>query len=50
MKSAIVIFPTISAMAAAKDWKNFRREVHFGIRSILFLTLPASLPGLRTWQ
>ena len=41
--SAIVIFPTISAMAAAKDWKNFRREVHFGIRRILFLTLPASL-------
>lgn len=41
--SAIVIFPTISAMAAAKDWKNFRREIHFGIRRILFLTLPASL-------
>ena len=41
--SAIVIFPTISALAANKNWKEFRKEIHFGIRRILFLTLPASL-------
>lgn len=41
--SAIVIFPTISALAADKNWKEFRKEIHFGIRRILFLTLPASL-------
>lgn len=41
--SAIVIFPTISALAADKNWKEFRREIHSGIRRILFLTMPASL-------
>ena len=41
--SAIVIFPTIAAMAARQDWSGFRREIHFGIRRILFLTVPASL-------
>jgi putative peptidoglycan lipid II flippase len=41
--SAIVIFPTISALAARGEWTEFRREIHFGIRRILFLTVPASL-------
>ncbi len=41
--SAIVIFPTISALAARGEWAEFRREIHFGIRRILFLTVPASL-------
>lgn len=41
--SAIVIFPTISALAADKNWKEFRKEIHYGIRRILFLTMPASL-------
>lgn len=41
--SAIVIFPTIAAYAAEKNWKEFRREIHHGIRQILFLTMPASL-------
>ena len=41
--SAIVLFPTISLLAAQKDWPAFRNEVSFGIRRILFLTLPASL-------
>ncbi len=41
--SAIVIFPTIAAMAARQDWTGFRKEIHFGIRRILFLTVPASL-------
>ena len=41
--SAIVIFPTISAMAARGEMKEFRREIHYGIRRILFLTVPASL-------
>ena len=41
--SAIVLFPTIAALAARQDWKTFRQEIHFGIRRILFLTVPASL-------
>ena len=30
-------------MAAREDWSGFRKEIHFGIRRILFLTVPASL-------
>mgnify|MGYP001179521549 CR=1 FL=1 len=41
--SAIVLFPAISLLAAKADWPAFRREVHHGIRRILFLTVPASL-------
>jgi putative peptidoglycan lipid II flippase len=41
--SAIVLFPTISLLAAQKDWPAFRTEVSQGIRRILFLTVPASL-------
>lgn len=41
--SAIVLFPTISLLAAQKDWPAFRWEVSHGIRRILFLTVPASL-------
>jgi len=41
--SAIVLFPTISLLAAKEDWGPFRQEVHHGIRRILFLTVPASL-------
>ena len=41
--SAIVLFPTISALAAQKAWPGFRVEVSQGIRRILFLTVPASL-------
>jgi putative peptidoglycan lipid II flippase len=40
--SAIVIFPTISMLAARKEWAEFRVEVSQGIRRILFLTIPAS--------
>ena len=39
----MVIFPTISALAAQGNMKEFRKEIHFGIRRILFLTVPASL-------
>ena len=41
--AAIVLFPTISILAAQKKWEDFRREVSFGIRRILFLTIPASV-------
>lgn len=41
--SAIVLFPTISVLAAQKQWPTFRREISLGIRRILFLTIPASL-------
>lgn len=40
---AIVLFPTISTLAAAKDWKAFGFEVDRGIRNVLFLTIPASI-------
>ena len=41
--SAMVLFPTISLLAAQKQWPTFRREISMGIRRILFLTIPASL-------
>ncbi len=41
--SAIVLLPTISALAAQGKRDEFRDEIHFGIRRILFLTVPASL-------
>lgn len=41
--SAIVIFPTIAALAARGEISEFRREIHYGIRRILFLTVPASV-------
>ncbi|MDX1931646.1 MAG: murein biosynthesis integral membrane protein MurJ [Capsulimonadales bacterium] len=41
--AAIVLFPTISVLAARKRWEEFRNEVSFGIRRILFLTVPASV-------
>lgn len=41
--SAIVLLPTISFLAAQRDWPAFRVEVSQGIRRILFLTIPASL-------
>jgi putative peptidoglycan lipid II flippase len=41
--SAIVLFPTIARLAADNDMYAFRRELHYGVRRILFLTVPASL-------
>lgn len=39
----IAIFPTLSAMAARKEWSELRSTASTGIRFILFLTLPSSL-------
>ena len=41
--SAIAIFPLMSAQAAKKDMPGLRRSINFGVRSILFLTVPASM-------
>lgn len=41
--SAIALLPAISRLAARGDREGFRREIHDGIRRILFLTVPASL-------
>jgi putative peptidoglycan lipid II flippase len=41
--TAIAIFPTMSAQWARKELPALRRSVNFGIRSILFLTVPSSL-------
>jgi putative peptidoglycan lipid II flippase len=40
--TAIAIFPTMAAQAARKEMGNLRESVNFGIRSILFMTIPAS--------
>ncbi len=41
--AGIAIFPTMAAQAARKDMVALRRSVNFGVRSILFLTIPASV-------
>ncbi|MCS6775049.1 MAG: murein biosynthesis integral membrane protein MurJ [Chloroherpetonaceae bacterium] len=41
--AAIAIFPTMATQAARKELGALRASVNFGIRSILFLTLPSSL-------
>jgi putative peptidoglycan lipid II flippase len=41
--TAIAIFPTLAAQAARKEIGALRRTANFGIRSILFLTVPSSL-------
>jgi putative peptidoglycan lipid II flippase len=40
---AIVLLPTISALASKKDWSAFRGAVSDGLRRVLFLTVPASV-------
>ncbi len=40
--TAIAIFPTMAAQAARKEMVELRQSLSFGIRSILFLTVPAS--------
>jgi putative peptidoglycan lipid II flippase len=40
---AMVLFPTLAVLATNNDWSQYRKEVHFGMRRILFLTLPTSL-------
>lgn len=39
----IVLLPTISRLAAEKDWPEFRSAISLGIRRVLFLTVPASV-------
>ncbi len=41
--TAIAIFPTLAAQAARGEIKELRGSVSFGIRSILFLTIPSSV-------
>jgi putative peptidoglycan lipid II flippase len=51
--SALVLFPTLTRLAAEflrkteagepADWVEYREAIHFGLRRILFLTIPASL-------
>ncbi len=39
----IVLLPTISFLAAQKDWPAYRQAISEGVRRVLFLTIPASL-------
>ncbi len=41
--AGIAIFPTMAAQAARRDMVSLRRSVNFGVRSILFMTVPASV-------
>jgi putative peptidoglycan lipid II flippase len=41
--TAIAIFPTMTAQAARREFAALRQSVNFGIRSILFLTVPSSV-------
>ncbi len=41
--TAIAIFPTMAAQAARGEIRELRGSVSFGIRSILFLTIPSSV-------
>ncbi len=40
--TAIAIFPTMAAQAARKEMVELKHSLSFGIRSILFMTIPAS--------
>lgn len=40
---SVAIFPTLSALAAQRDWAGLRAQFSLGIRSILFLTLPSAV-------
>lgn len=39
--AGIAALPALSALAAQKDWKEFRETVSFGVRSVFFATIPA---------
>jgi len=41
--SAVAIFPTLAAHAARKEKGELRAKVSFGLRGILFLTVPSSV-------
>lgn len=40
---SVAIFPTLSALAAKKDYPGFRKQFSLGLRSILFLTIPSAV-------
>jgi putative peptidoglycan lipid II flippase len=40
---AVAIFPTLSTLAAARDYPGLRKSFSLGLRSILFLTVPSSV-------
>lgn len=40
---SVAIFPTLSALAAQRDWPGLRRQFSLGLRSILFLTIPSAV-------
>lgn len=40
---SVAIFPTLSALAAQRDYPGLRRQFSLGLRSILFLTIPSAV-------
>jgi putative peptidoglycan lipid II flippase len=40
---SVAIFPTLSALAAQRDFDGLRKQFSLGLRSILFLTIPSAV-------
>ena len=41
--AGIAALPTLSALFAQRNWKEYRETVSFGVRSVFFATIPASV-------
>ncbi len=40
--AGIAALPTLSALAARRDWSEYRETLSFGLRSVFFATIPSS--------
>ncbi|QGG47912.1 murein biosynthesis integral membrane protein MurJ [Heliorestis convoluta] len=40
---SVAIFPTLTHCAARKEWTDFRQNLSLGLRSVIFITLPAAV-------
>ena len=39
---AVAVFPTLAEQAARQEWKDFKRTMSLGVRTVIFITLPAA--------
>lgn len=40
---SVAIFPTLTSYAARKEWQEFRKNLSLGLRSVIFITVPAAV-------
>ncbi|MCW2278124.1 murein biosynthesis integral membrane protein MurJ [Heliophilum fasciatum] len=40
---SVAVFPTLTRCAANKEWEEFRKHLSLGLRSVVFITLPAAV-------